>query len=179
MGLPTIAAYVLLAIIVAPALESAGIPLMAAHLFVLYFGTLSVLTPPVCLASYTASTISGANPMSTGFLGFRLSLVGFLLPFVFVYNPSFVLIAPSVQMIIPLATFILSVLALATALQGFFIAKLNVFQRAILLVAAVALITRNYWTDLAGLIILAIVYTPQAVAFIKSKKTGTVESSHK
>ena len=89
MGLPTVAAYVLLAIIVAPALEDCGVPLMAAHLFVLYFGILSVLTPPVCLASYTASTIAGSNPMYTGYLGFRLSLVGFLLPFVFVYNPSF------------------------------------------------------------------------------------------
>ena len=175
MGLPTIAAYVLLAIIVAPALESSGVPLMAAHLFVLYFGTLSVLTPPVCLASYTASTISGANPMTTGILGFRISLVGFLLPFVFVYNPSFILIDPSVQMIIPLLTFTLSVLALATALQSHFIKKLNLFESVILLAASIALINKSYWTDVVGLLLMAIVYVPQLVVFIKSKKIEVVQ----
>jgi TRAP transporter 4TM/12TM fusion protein len=170
MGLPTIAAYVLLAIIVAPALEDSGIPLMAAHLFVLYFGTLSVLTPPVCLASYTASTISGADPMATGFLGFRLSLVGFLLPFVFVYNPSFLLIDPSWSMVFPLLTFTLAVLALATALQGYFLEELVFFQRALLLIAAIALIANNYWFDLLGIVLLAVVYTPQISASLKSKK---------
>ena len=175
MGLPTIAAYVLLAIIVAPALESSGVPLMAAHLFVLYFGTLSVLTPPVCLASYTASTISGANPMTTGILGFRISLVGFLLPFVFVYNPSFILIDPSVQMIIPLLTFTLSVLALATALQKKNKKKLNLFESVILLAASIALINKSYWTDVVGLLLMAIVYVPQMVVFIKSKKIEVVQ----
>jgi len=175
MGLPTIAAYVLLAIIVAPALEGSGIPLMAAHLFVLYFGTLSVLTPPVCLASYTASTIADSSPMTTGFLGFRLSLVGFLLPFVFVYNPSFLLIDPSVGMIFPLTTFILAVFALATALQGHFIEELSFFKRGILLVAAISLITRSYWFDLAGLILLGAVYVPQIAIFMKSKKAGLVQ----
>ena len=174
MGLPTVAAYVLLAIIVAPALENCGVPLLAAHLFVLYFGILSVLTPPVCLASYTASTIAGSNPMYTGYLGFRLSLVGFLLPYVFVYNPSFLLINPSFQMIFPLLTFILAALALAAALQGYFVDKLGLVKRGLLIAAAIALITKNHWLDFVGLGLSAVVYVPQLVVYTKKKRLNHV-----
>ena len=85
MGVPTGAAYLIIAIVLGPALERLGLPTIAAHLFVVYFGVLSVVTPPVALAAFAAAPIAGSKPMETGFEAVRLSIAGFIIPFIFVY----------------------------------------------------------------------------------------------
>src|SRR5699024_4258096 len=88
MGLPTSAAYLILAVLGGPALVEMGVDPMAAHLFILYFGCLSTITPPVALSSFAAAGIAGSHPMRTGVESFRLAIVAFLIPFMFVYGPE-------------------------------------------------------------------------------------------
>ena len=177
MGLPTIAAYVLLAMLVAPALEEIGVPLMAGHLFCLFFGILSVVTPPVCLASYTAATIAGSDPMRTGFIALRLSLAGFLLPYFFVYYPSLLLINPSWGIIWPLFTCVLGTVGLAVGLEGFFLRRLGMLSRILMVMASCALISPTLGTDLIGLLIFAAVLGPQVASHLSAKRSKTAQAS--
>ena len=88
MGVPSAPAYLIVAIVMGPALEQLGVPTIAAHLFMLYFGVLSVVTPPVALAAFAAAPIAGSPPMATGVAALRLSIAGFIVPFLFVYHPT-------------------------------------------------------------------------------------------
>jgi TRAP-type uncharacterized transport system fused permease subunit len=92
MGVPTVTAYLILALVMGPVLENLGIPKIAAHMFMVYFGVLSVVTPPVALAAFAAAPIAGARPMETGFEAVRLSIAGFIIPFAFVYRPDILII---------------------------------------------------------------------------------------
>jgi TRAP transporter 4TM/12TM fusion protein len=92
MGVPTVTAYLILALVMGPVLENLGIPKIAAHMFMLYFGVLSVVTPPVALAAFAAAPIAGARPMETGIEAVRLSIAGFIIPFAFVYRPDILII---------------------------------------------------------------------------------------
>jgi TRAP-type uncharacterized transport system fused permease subunit len=94
MGMPTVGVYVLLATLVAPALEQLGVDRLAAHLFVLYFGMLSMITPPVALAAYAAANIAGADPWRTSLHAVRLGWTAYIVPFLFVASPSLLLIGP-------------------------------------------------------------------------------------
>jgi TRAP-type uncharacterized transport system fused permease subunit len=172
MGLPTIAAYVLLVILVAPALETLGIPLLVAHMFVFYFGIFSVITPPVALAAMAAASIAESNFWKTGWAAVRIGLVGFILPYAFVYNPQLLLINPSLSMIIPLVTTTIGIYALACGLTGFFLYPVRWFQRGLLLVGTILLIETQIWTDLIGVLCLSVVFIPQ---IIRRLKAGTKE----
>ena len=88
MGLPTIVCYILLAVTTAPPLIAMGVPPMAAHLFIFYFGMLSMVTPPVGMAFYAGAALAGAETMKTGWTAWKIAFAGFLLPYMFVYNPS-------------------------------------------------------------------------------------------
>ncbi|MCH7477790.1 MAG: TRAP transporter fused permease subunit, partial [SAR324 cluster bacterium] len=90
MGMPTVPAYLIIVLVMGPAISELGIPPLLVHLFVLYFGVLSSITPPVAIAAYAAAPIAGSNPIATGVVAVRLALIGFIIPFVFVYNPSLV-----------------------------------------------------------------------------------------
>jgi TRAP transporter 4TM/12TM fusion protein len=92
MGLPTIPAYLIIVLILGPAISKLGVPMILTHMFVLYFGVLSNVTPPVAIAAYAAAPIAGANPMRTGYQAIKLATVGFLIPFVLIYNPSISLV---------------------------------------------------------------------------------------
>lgn len=121
MGVPTGAAYLLIAIVLGPALQRLGVPLVAAHLFVVYFGVLSVVTPPVALAAFAAAPIAGARPMETGFEALRLAVAGFIIPFLFVYHHDILLIVPGFTftgLIWALLLFAIATWMVATALGG-------------------------------------------------------------
>ncbi|WP_209428102.1 TRAP transporter fused permease subunit [Pararhodobacter sp. SW119] len=121
MGVPTGAAYLLIAIVLGPALQRLGVPLIAAHLFVVYFGVLSVVTPPVALAAFAAAPIAGAKPMETGVEALRLAVAGFVIPFLFVFHHDLLLIVPGFSLAglaWALALFVVATWMLATALGG-------------------------------------------------------------
>jgi len=151
MGLPTTAAYVVLAALGAPALTELGVPLLAAHLFIFYFGCLSNVTPPVALAAYGAAGLAGAPPLKTATTALSLAGAGFLVPFMFVYGPPLLLDAPAPVVIGAALSAVVGVTALAGATIGHGRRPLAAWERAVLLLAAIALIRPGWATDAIGL----------------------------
>jgi TRAP transporter 4TM/12TM fusion protein len=151
MGLPTTAAYVVLAALGAPALVELGVPLLAAHLFIFYFGALSNVTPPVSLAAFAAAGIADAPPMKTAFTGMGLAAAGFLVPFAFVYGPGLLLIGSPLEVALAVLTGLAGVLALAASVVGWLRGPLGVVDRVLLAGAAIALVFPGVWTGGAGL----------------------------
>jgi len=168
MGLPTTAKYIVLASMAAPAIMKFGVPVLAAHLFIFYFGILADLTPPVALVSYAAAGISGANPIKTGFIGLRLAMAGFLIPYIFVYSPDILLINTTpVQVALISLTSILGAFSLALAGSGFWMTPLNPLERFVLFGGAITLIFPGMLTDTIGVGILACVWFLQKQAMRK------------
>jgi TRAP transporter 4TM/12TM fusion protein len=154
MGLPTTAAYVVLAALGAPALVELGVPLLAAHLFIFYFGALSNVTPPVSLAAFAAAGIAGSPPMRTAVTGMGLASAGFLVPFAFVYGPGLLLIGSPGTIAVAIVTGFAGVVALAAAVVGWLRGPLGPVDRALLAAASVALVFPGIWTGGAGLLAL-------------------------
>ena len=146
MGLPSIPAYIITATMAAPALANFDIPILVAHMFVFYFGLFANITPPVALAAFAGAGIAGGDPMRTGFLALRLSLAGFIVPFLFVYNPAMLMIDttniavnakefgfPAWNVILSITvTSIVGILALGAAVEGYFKTAMNWFWRIFL-----------------------------------------------
>jgi len=175
MGLPTIAAYVLLVILVAPALEQLGIPLIVSHMFVFYFGCFSVLSPPVALASMAASSIAQADFWKTGWASMRIATVGFILPFAFVYNPQLLLQNPSIGMVIPLIATCIGIYGLAVGLVGFFLFPLNWLQRILCIISSILLVDPGFHSSVAGFVILCFVLVSQIIRRIKYGKINIMQ----
>jgi TRAP transporter 4TM/12TM fusion protein len=140
MGMGTVAVYVIVATLLGPAVTQLGILPIAAHLFLFYFAMLSLLTPPVCVAAYAAAAIAGASPMRTGFEAMRLGAVAYIVPFVFVYSPSLLLIGSFNEVALAVTTALAGTALLAVALSGFLFRPVGWMWRVLLAVAGVALI---------------------------------------
>lgn len=162
MGLPTTAKYIVLATMAAPALVQLGVPLIAAHLFILYFGVVADITPPVALAAYAGAGIAGGNAMKTGFNALKLALAGFLIPYIFVLSPALVLVDVTwFEAIHTFITALVGIIGLATGVQGFFLIKTRFYEQILLFASAFALIVPGLWTDIVGFSALAIVFLLQ------------------
>ncbi|MEJ2203115.1 MAG: TRAP transporter fused permease subunit [Gemmatimonadota bacterium] len=156
MGLPTTAAYVVLAALGAPALVALGVPLLAAHLFIFYFGAISNVTPPVSLAAFAAAGIAEAPPIRTAMSAAVLAGTGFLVPFMFVYGPSLLLVGSVPAIALACITGMAGVTALAASAMGYARRTLRPWERAVLGAGALALIFPGVWTDLAGMMALVV-----------------------
>jgi TRAP transporter 4TM/12TM fusion protein len=158
MGLPSIPAYLITATMAAPALIKLGIPDIAAHMFVFYFAMFANITPPVALASFAAAGISGGDPMKTGMQSVKLSLAGFIVPYMFIYNTALLLIdtTPLIALRVTL-TAILGVCMIGIATEGYFLAALHPLLRILSFSGALLLITENTKQDLLGLSIFLLV----------------------
>ena len=139
-ALPTVPTYLIVAILVAPSLVTLGITPLAAHLFVFYFGVLADITPPTAMTVAIACGISGSRFIPTCWTAMRVSLVGFAFPFLFVYSPAFLLRGSAAEVLAAVAVGFLFVLALAAALEGFLLTRLNGPRRALAGAAAVGLL---------------------------------------
>jgi TRAP-type uncharacterized transport system fused permease subunit len=160
MGLPTTAAYAISASILAPALIKLNVPPMAAHMFVFYFACLSALTPPVCVAAYAAGAIAKAPVWNVGWVSVKFAIAGFIIPYMFVYGPSLLLMGGNVpEMILAFITAVLGTLLLAGGVQGWFFktGNLGYIQRGFLLAGALLLLKPGWITDIAGVLILLVV----------------------
>ena len=159
MGMPTVSAYVILAVLGVPALVAAGINLIAAHMFVFYFGVLSGLTPPVAITAYTTAGIAGSNPNATALYAVRIGAGGFLLPFIFAYNPELLLQEGNAATItLAVVSALISSYIFASAVENYLIHQLNIIQRVLLFVAAAAMIIPGLTTDMAGMVLFIGVY---------------------
>jgi TRAP transporter 4TM/12TM fusion protein len=160
MGMTVTACYVFLAIVLVPALVTAGLHPMAAHLFVLYWGVLSYITPPVALASITAATIAGSDPMATGWQSMKLGAAKYIVPFFFAVNPSLILVGPPGWVLLDCFTAVIGCVFLAASLEGwlFYYGRVGVLPRIILFLGGFLLIYPYHWISLAGAAIVAATY---------------------
>lgn len=164
MGLPSIPSYLITATIAAPALVELGQLEIAAHMFCFYFAMFANLTPPVALAAFAAAGLSGGSPMKTGWQSVKLALAGFIVPFMFMYNPQLLLenvtVASGIQVVV---TACIGVLLIAAAVEGYLKGKLNLPLRAVAAVGALLLIDGGWQTDLLGILCLAVIMGVQTV----------------
>lgn len=152
MGLPTVVCYVLLAATVAPSLVALGVSPLAGHLFIFYFGMLCMVTPPVSFAAYAGAAIAEADPMKTGFAAWTFALAGFLLPYMFVYNESLLLIGTPLKIVVAVATSLVGIICLGASIIGYLRRTTRFYERVLLFGAALFLIKPGWTTDLIGLI---------------------------
>ncbi len=151
MGMPTTAAYAVAASVVAPGLVQLGIPMLTAHFFVFYFAVLSAITPPVALASYAAAGISGANPMETSLVSFKIGIAAFIVPFMFFYNSALLMDGTWYEVGRAGLTAVFGVFLLSGGVQGWFLGRRAAwFIRAGLVLAALFMIEGGLVTDLVG-----------------------------
>ena len=181
MGLPSIPAYIITATMAAPALANFDIPTLVAHMFVFYFGLFANITPPVALAAFAGAGIAGGDPMRTGFQALKLSLAGFIVPFLFVYNPTMLMIDtanvavnarefafPAWTTIISICvTSIIGILALGAAVEGYFKTALPWFWRLFLGAGALCMIIPETITDIIGIFMVIIAIS---INIINAKK---------
>lgn len=173
MGLPTTAKYIVLATMAVPAITKLGVNLMSAHLFILYFGVVADVTPPVALAAYAGAGIAGANSMKTGFQAFKLAIGAFIIPYIFVINPHLIMIdsiagttvnwLPITAALPTIATALIGTVCLAGTVESYLFGNLRIWQRIILLLAAFALLDPKLLTDAIGLAALALIYVTQKI----------------
>jgi TRAP transporter 4TM/12TM fusion protein len=155
-ALPTTPAYIMLAALLIPALIKLGVPPLAAHMFAFYFGCLSAVTPPECLAVYAAASISRCSVWGAGWQAVKFAAAGFLVPFFFVYYPALLFQGTWTEIGVALNTGGLGVVALAAGLEGHFLRTATWFERGLFGAAALLLIDPGLVTDLIGIALLAI-----------------------
>ncbi|HEU5323334.1 MAG TPA: TRAP transporter permease [Methylomirabilota bacterium] len=161
-GLPTSATYIITSIMAAPALVQLGVPKLAAHMFVFYFGILADLTPPTAISTYATSSIAGADVWRTQWLGMMLALSGFIIPFSFAYDPALLLLEAGLpRIVLRTAAATLGIVMLGAGLIGYFRRPTAPWERALLLGGAVALIFPGLWSDLAGVACFVVVLVSQ------------------
>ncbi|NPV03605.1 MAG: TRAP transporter permease [Syntrophaceae bacterium] len=163
MGVPTTAQYIIITSLVAPALAEMGVLAIAAHLFILYFGTRADITPPVALAAYAGAGIAQSDPWKTGLAAFQLGIAGFIIPFMFVYAPELLMIGSWPGIFLAVCTAILGVVCLAAAVQGCLMIPAVWHERIALMAAALLLIKPGWMTDLAGLIVFLLALLSQTL----------------
>jgi len=149
--MPATACYILVAVLMAPALVAAGVPPLLAHLFVFYFGNFSFLTPPVALAVYAAASIAGAPFLATCWQAIRLAMAGYIVPFIFLYKPGMALMGPGDKVAGAVFDSAVAVVLLAVALEGYWYRPLSWWVRFLMGVAALLMFFPGWDTRIAGL----------------------------
>jgi TRAP-type uncharacterized transport system fused permease subunit len=159
MGMPTIGVYVLLSVLMAPSLVEIGFTPLAAHMFILYLGMMSMVTPPVAIAGYFAASLAGAPPMRTCFIAMRLGWTAYIVPFLFMFAPALLLQSPSVtQTLVAVTTALLGVWLISAGMIGHLFAPLGLWLRVGFAFAGTCLLIPDqiaswaFWTDTAGAI---------------------------
>jgi len=169
MGMTTVPAYIIVAILTVPALTKLGINPLAAHFFCFYYSIINAITPPVALASFTAAGMAKANELRTSLVAMKLGIVGLIVPYLFIYDMSYFLIGP-VQKIIPTLVFAFTgVYALAAFIQGYMFTKVLPLGRVILLLISAALLWPNtFYLNLIGLAMFVVYYMSQRASLKRS-----------
>ena len=158
MGVPTTANYCIMSTICAPILTKMGVPMLAAHLFVFYFGIVADITPPVALAAYAGSAIAKANPMKTGVNATKLAIGAFIVPYIFALNPAMLFIDTTVLQVVQIvATSLLGIFGVAAAMNGFLFRKMHWIIRVIACAGGLLMMDSKLVTDIIGIVILALV----------------------
>ncbi|MBY4675577.1 TRAP transporter permease [Marinobacterium arenosum] len=175
-GLPTAALYIMLSAVAQPALANLGVPALASHLFVLYYGVLSEITPPVCTSAYAAGGIANANPFRTGISAFQLGNAKIMMPFVFVYSPAMLIVLDDYftwyEYLLTTLSCGLGIVVFGIAISGYFLRTLPVLFRAMTVGAAMMLVTPGLDSDLYGLVLLVPVVAQQLLMRRRDSAVG-------
>ena len=167
MGVPTTANYVIMETITAPIVVNMGVPVLAAPMFVFYFGILADSTPPVALAAYAGSAIAKSDPFKTGVEATRLAITAFIIPYIFVYNPQMLFIeSTSLQGVLIFLTSFVGVFGLSSAMTGYVKGRLLGVERLLLFAGGLLLIVPNVWSDALGMVLLL------SILFLHGKKVA-------
>ena len=170
MGVPTTANYCIMAATCAPILVRMGVPVLAAHFFVFYFGIVADLTPPVALAAYAGAAIGQANPMKTALTATKLAIAAFIVPYVFALNPVmlFIDVTSAFEVVLIVITSIIGIFGISAALEGYIFTNMNPVERILSAAAGLMLIIPGAVTDIAGVVLFAAVVLWQVM-----KRYGT------
>jgi TRAP transporter 4TM/12TM fusion protein len=163
LGLPTTPSYIVMVALLVPALIKLGTVTPAAHMFAFYFAILSAITPPVALAVFAAASLARASMWDAGWAAMRVGAAGYIVPFMFVYEPALLMIGPWYVTALALASAVLGVIALAASLHGYLLAALSMWQRVALFIAAILLIAPEVISSIVGLILLPAVAINQGL----------------
>lgn len=151
MGMPIVACYIMLVILIAPALVEMGIQPLAAHFFIFYFGAMSFLTPPVAIAAYVAAGIAGADPIKTGFQSVRLAIAAYVVPFIIVRHQQLLMQGSVFEIIHSFVTAVIGIVLIAIGVEGFLIRRLSVIKRVLIIIGGVGSLIPGWESDLIGL----------------------------
>lgn len=183
MGMPTSAIYLLLATMIAPSLIKLGVNPIAAHMFVLYFGLMSMITPPVAIAAFAAASLSGAKPMETGMTAVRLGWIAYVIPFVFVLSPSLLGQGALGDILLATATAVVGVWIASCGLIGYLFGPLSALMRLVFFVAGILLllpadaIPNGLMINAAGLAIAVVAVTRDYTSNKERRKRAAVEAA--
>ena len=170
MGVPTTANYCIMAATCAPILVQMGVPMVAAHFFVFYFGIVADLTPPVALAAYAGAAIAQANPMKTAITSTKLAIGAFIVPYVFALNPALLFIDTTIpEVILICITSLIGMFGVSMALEGYFLCNMRWYERIVSIAGGLLLIYPGAVTDVIGLCLVAVVILLQFIERKKSK----------
>lgn len=163
MGVPTTANYCIMAATCAPILIQMGVPDIAAHFFVFYFGIVADLTPPVALAAYAGAAIGQANPMKTAFTATKLAIGAFIVPYVFALNPTMLFVGTQSgwEIVLIISTSLVGIFAVSAALEGYFVARMRWYERIVSVAGGLLLIYPGIVTDVIGLSLVALMVVIQ------------------
>ncbi len=168
MGVPTTAQYIITSTLAAPALAQMGVPMQAAHLYCLYFGVLADVTPPVALATYAAAGIARSEPLRTGFTALANAAAGFVVPYMFVYNPYLMLQGDVFHIVVGTLTALVGIMGLSAAVQGFLLRDLNVVERILLFTVPFCIIHPSLVSNAVGCFIVVAMFFLQRGSLGKS-----------
>lgn len=180
MGVPVTASYIITATISAPLLLKMGVPLLVAHMFAFFYAALSDITPPVALAAMATAGIAKEPFLKVSLTAVRLGILGFVIPFFFLYNPLLLFAGGSVpHSILAGITGIIGVISLSGAFSNWFLTKTNIIQRILLLVSGLLMIVPNYYTDVIGFVLLIGVFIWQkaTISTTKTLKSDSLSNS--
>ena len=176
MGLPTSAAYIVAAAVAPTAMVKLGVPIEAAHMFIFYYACLSSITPPVALASFAASGLCGAPSGKVGWTAVRLGIIGFIVPYMFVYSPELLMQGEVYRIIIAICTSCFGVVCLATAFQGYFRTNAKWYVRVLMGAASLLLIDSGLVTDAIGFGCIALSYVLQTIRLNKERNMAKLNA---
>ena len=177
LPLPPVTAYLILAILAAPALIKAGVDPMGAHLFVFYFGVLGNITPPSAPCSFAAAGIARTDPLKTTNLAFLISAPTFIVPFLFVYSPELMLKGPLLYVVFRVITAFIAISGISMAFLGFAKVKINVIERMVILIAAVCLIPQLWYLNMFGYMVILGIFWRQTIYRRLGAHTGSSEEA--
>ncbi len=181
MGVPTTANYVIMASMVAPILmRSLSIPVLAAHMFVFYFGIVADITPPVALAAYAGSAIAKSNPMKTGVIATRLAITAFIVPYIFAFSPEMLIIGsdkPWYDIVLLVITALCGIYIISAGMEGYMYKKMPIWERLMSIAGGLLMIIPGWETDVAGIAIMIIVILLQKIGEKKEKNKSAEKAA--